>query len=547
MRPASCWICNGHGPHVEEERKTLMEAGSFADRSLSEAFAQGAQIHGASWVAVYSQVRPGRQTLTQVHEQGLRFGEHLRARGIAPGDVVAVQLPAWTEWMIAAVGIAHAGAVLLPVVSIYGAKELRFILAQSRARLIVTPDRWRKADYAATLAEAGELPALTTHVMIGDAAPGTVPWDAMLAPIAIGPAAARSPDDLAILVYTSGTTADPKGVKHSARTLLSEVDAIAWSRRDLEDEIAFCPWPPGHVAGAFQLMRFLVTGAPVVLMDQWEPGEAAMLVEKYRIVSSSFTPFHLSGLLEAAERDGRDLSSLRSCMVGAAPVPPSLITRCSAHGLKTFRCYGSSEHPTVTTGHPGDSMEKRLTTEGQVMRGSEVGFVDDDGHRVPDGEEGELIVRGPELFLGYLDDSLDAAAFLPGGWFRTGDIGRLDADGFLIITDRKKDVIIRGGENISSREVEDLLFTHPDIAEASVVAAPDPRMGEVVRAYVVPRPGACVDLESVRDFFAKAGIARQKTPEQLVLVDDFPRNSTGKILKHELRARARAEAGKEAA
>ena len=230
MRPASCWICNGHGPHVEEERKTLMEAGSFADRSLSEAFAQGAQIHGASWVAVSSQVRPGRQTLTQVHEQGLRFGEHLRARGIAPGDVVAVQLPAWTEWMIAAVGIAHAGAVLLPVVSIYGAKELRFILAQSRARLIVTPDRWRKADYAATLAEAGELPALTTHVTIGDAAPGTVPWDAMLAPIAIGPAAARSPDDLAILVYTSGTTADPKGVKHSARTLLSEVDAIAWSR-----------------------------------------------------------------------------------------------------------------------------------------------------------------------------------------------------------------------------------------------------------------------------------------------------------------------------
>lgn len=524
-----------------------MDAETFAGRNLSEAFALGARTHGASWVALSSHIRPGEQALTQVHEQGLRFGEHLRAHGIGPGDIVAVQLPAWIEWLIAAVGIAHAGAVLLPVVSIYGAKELRFILAQSGAKLIVTPDRWRKADYGQTLAEVGDLPALATHVMIGDAAPGTVCWDAMLAPIAILPPATRSPDDLALLVYTSGTTADPKGVKHSARTILSELDAVAWSRRDLEDEIAFCPWPPGHVAGALQLMRFLVTGTPVVMTDSWEPGEAAMLVEKYRIVSSSFTPFHLSGLLEAAERDGRDLSSLRSCMVGAAPVPPTLIIRCSAHGLKTFRCYGSSEHPTVTTGHPDDMMEKRLTTEGLPMRGSEIGFVDDDAHRVADGEEGELVVRGPELFLGYLDEALNDAAFLPGGWFRTGDIGRLDADGFLMITDRKKDVIIRGGENISSREVEDLLFTHPDIADASVVAAPDERMGEVVCAYVVPLPGASVDLESVRAHFAQAGIARQKTPEQLVVVADFPRNTTGKILKHELRAQARAAAGKAAA
>ncbi|KMS53291.1 AMP-binding protein [Sphingobium cupriresistens] len=524
-----------------------MDAESFADRSLSQAFALGARTHASSWAAVSSQVRAGTQRLAQLHEQGLRFGEHLRAHGIGPGDIVAVQLPAWIEWMIAAVGIAHAGAVLLPVVSIYGAKELRFILAQSGAKLIVTPDRWRKADYAQTLAEVGRLPALATHVMIGDAAPGTVPWEAMLAPIAVGPAAPRSPDALALLVYTSGTTADPKGVKHSARTILSEIDAVAWSRRDLGAEVAFCPWPPGHVAGALQLMRFLVTGTPVVLMDQWEPGEAAMLVEKYRIVSSSFTPFHLSGLLDAAERDGRDLSSLRSCMVGAAPVPPTLITRCSAQGLKTYRCYGSSEHPTVTTGHPDDIMEKRLTTEGLPMRGTELDFVDDDGQRVPEGMEGELVVRGPELFLGYLDDSLNSAAFLPGGWFRTGDIGRLDQDGFLMITDRKKDVIIRGGENISSREVEDLLFAHPAIAEAAVVAAPDERMGEIVCAYVVPRPGASVDLESVRTHFAQAGIARQKTPERLIVVDDFPRNSTGKILKHELRAQARAQAGKEAA
>lgn len=520
---------------------------TFADRTLAQAYAQGAVLHPDALAVVSSTVRPGKARIAQIRDEGLHFGAHLRALGIGPGDVVGLQLPAWTEWMVAAVGIAHVGAVLLPIVSIYGAKELRFILKQSRARLIVTPDRWRSADYVQVLADAGPLPDLIGHVMIGTPAPGTIGWDDMLVQIEPGEPAPRSPDDLAMLVYTSGTTADPKGVKHSARTLLSEIDAVAWSRRALKDEVSFCPWPPGHVAGAVQLMRFLVSGTPMVLMDQWDAGVAAMLIEQHRIVSSSFTPFHLSGILDAAARDGRDLSSLSNCMVGAAPVPPSLIDRCAAAGLHTYRAYGSSEHPTVTTGQPSDPMIKRLTTEGEVMRGSQMRFVDDDGNELPPGEDGELVTRGPELFLGYFDEALNANAFLPGGWYRTGDIGHADPDGFLVISDRKKDIIIRGGENIASREVEDLLFGHPDIAEAAVVAAPDERMGEVVRAYVVARPGREVTLESIAAHFAAAGIARQKTPEQLVIVPDFPRNSTGKVLKHELRAQARAEASRSVA
>jgi acyl-CoA synthetase (AMP-forming)/AMP-acid ligase II len=510
-------------------------------RSLSEAFAAGAAAHGGARLVIASATRPAEVTLSEILDQGRRFGANLRARGIAPGDVVAVQLPAWAEWMIACVGVAEAGAVLLPVVVIYGAKELGFILRQSRARALVTPDRWRNTDYAQVVRDCGELPDLSMHVMVGAAAPGAVPWDRMLAPAAPGAAAIRTPDDLAMLVYTSGTTADPKGVKHSARTLLSELRAVAEARRALASEIAFSPWPPGHVAGACQMMRFLAHGVPLVTMDQWEPGEAAQLIEQHRVVSSSFTPFHLSGLIDAADRDGRDLSSLASCLVGAAPVPPSLIERCAAHGLRTFRSYGSSEHPTVTTGYPDDAMDKRLTTEGRAMAGSEMRFVDDDGVDCPPGVPGEIATRGPELFLGYFDAALDAGAFLPGGWYRTGDIGCLDADGYLKITDRKKDVIIRGGENISSREVEDLLSGHPAIAEAAVVAAPDARMGEVVCAYVIARPGQGVSLDDVRVFFAAAGIARQKIPEQLVIVTDLPRNATGKVLKHELRAAARRD------
>ncbi|MGI4877831.1 MAG: AMP-binding protein [Janthinobacterium lividum] len=510
-------------------------------RSLIEAFADGAARFPNAELVVASAVRPGVHRLSDIAADGRRFAAGLRARGIGPGDIVAVQLPAWSEWMVAAYGIAHAGAVILPVVSIYGAKELGFILRQSQAKMLVTPDRWRSADYTAVLAACGPLPDLGTHVVIGETVPGTVEWEAMLATVGDAPPAFPSPDDLAMLVYTSGTTADPKGVCHTGRTLLSEIAAVAESKRGIV-EIILSPWPPGHVAGAVTMMRYLAQGAQLVLMDQWDSGEAAMLIERHQVTACSFTPFHLTGILDGADRDDRDLSSLVHCLVGAAPVPPTLIARCAERGIATYRCYGSSEHPTVTVGYPTDPLVKRLTTEGRLMTGSEMRFVDDDGNDVLQGSDGEMATRGPELFIGYLDPALTAAAMLPGGWYRTGDIGHFDGDGYLVISDRKKDIIIRGGENISSREVEDLLFGHPDIADAAVVAAPDARMGEVVRAYVVVRDNAAVTLDEIRRYFGTLGVARQKTPEQLVVVVDLPRNSTGKILKHELRARARDEA-----
>ncbi|AYJ85083.1 cyclohexanecarboxylate-CoA ligase (plasmid) [Sphingomonas paeninsulae] len=513
-----------------------------ANRTLIRAFMDGAALFPQAELVVSSAQRPGTHRLADVLADGLRFAAGLRARGIGEGDIVAVQLPAWSEWMVACVGIAYAGAVMLPIVSIYGAKEMGFILRQSGAKLLVTPDSWRNADYGDVLVACGNLPALATHVVIGDAVPaGAVSWDVMLSGQDDAPPAERDSDDLAMLVYTSGTTADPKGVCHSGRTLLSELAAVAHARRKIV-EITLSPWPPGHVAGACTMMRYLAQGSKLVLMDQWDAGDAAMLIEQQHVSSCSLTPFHLTGILDAAERDGRDLSSLVSCLVGAAPVPPTLIERCAARGLNTFRCYGSSEHPTVTMGDPSDTIATRLTTEGRIMAGSEMRFVDDDGDEVASGADGEMVTRGPELFTGYFDSSLNAAAFLPGGWYRTGDIGHFDRDGFLVISDRKKDIIIRGGENISSREVEDIMLADPAVLDVAVVAYPDTRMGEIVCAYVIVQPGASVTLDSVRAYFAQSSVARQKTPERIVLVDEFPRNSTGKVLKHELRARARAEA-----
>jgi acyl-CoA synthetase (AMP-forming)/AMP-acid ligase II len=276
-------------------------------------------------------------------------------------------------------------------------------------------------------------------------------------------------------------------------------------------------------------------GIQVVAMDQWDAGVAAELIDRYKVTSSSGTPFHLSGMMEAADAKGLNLTSLRNYLVGAAPVPTSLVERCLAQGLAVYHCYGSSEHPTVTSGTAEDPLDKQLNTEGRVMRGSELRFVDDDGHDVAPGMEGEIATRGGELFIGYFDDSLNEAAFLPGGWFRTGDIGRLDEGGYLLITDRKKDIIIRGGENISSKEVENVLARHSAIADAAVIAAPDERMGEVVKACVVLAPGHALTLDDVRAHFFAAGIARQKTPEQLEIFDALPRNASGKVLKHELR------------
>ena len=497
--------------------------------SLIEAFIASGETWPTARLTVASSTQPADTSLTDVIAAGRRMGTRMIAAGVRPGDVVGLMLPNWREWQVAAVAAAQAGAVILPIVSIYGAKELGFILRQSRTTWLFTPESWRGVDYMQVVADCRALPDLRRHITTGDA------FTALEAEGDIAPFAARDADDLAVLVYTSGTTADPKGVMHSARTLLAELESVQDMRNGPEEEAILSPWPPGHVAGVIAMFRFLSMGTTLVLMDQWDPAMAAELVERHQITSSSGTPFHLSGMMEAADRDGRDLTSLRQYLVGAAPVPTSLVERCKAMGLAVFHCYGSSEHPTVTSGKADDPLDKQLNTEGQAITGSEMRFVDDDGNDVPPGADGEICTRGPELFLGYFDPKLNDTAFLPDGWYRTGDIGRLDDDGYLLITDRKKDIIIRGGENISSKEVEGVLLGIPAVADVAVVAAPDDRMGEVVRACVVLKLGTALSLDDVRAHFAQQGIAKQKTPERLTIVDELPRNASGKILKHELR------------
>ncbi len=532
---------------IRADRAALRErwyrAGVYTARTLADEMRAGAARFPSARMLFHSDEHPAAATLAEMHAKSLALAGALRALGLGPGDVVAIQVPNWLEGALIFQAAMILGVVTLPIIHIYGPAEVGFILRQSGARAFVCPERWRQIDYLARLErlDRGALPRLEHVIVIGERAPaGALTWNALSQRASADFAPPRvAPDDVCMLVYTSGTTADPKGVQHTHNTLLAEVRGI---RRHLEDAspgTSLAAFPAGHLAGVLGLARLYVHGSSTVLMDAWNADQAAELVERHRIASTSGTPFFLSGLLDAAERAGRELGSLSGYMIGAASVPPALVERAEKARVRTYRAYGSSEHPTLTSGSPDEPLEKRASTDGRLTDDNELRILDDHGNDLPIGEAGEIVSRGPELFVGYRDERLDLDAFLPGGWFRTGDVGALDADGFLTITDRKKDIIIRGGENISSKEVEDVLARHAAVQEAAVVAAPDARYGERVCAFVIARPGQALDLASVQRHFAAAGLAKQKTPERLELVDELPRTASGKVKKFELRARLR--------
>jgi cyclohexanecarboxylate-CoA ligase len=470
----------------------------------------------------------------------------LQVRGIGPGDVVAVQLPGSYAGAVVQVAVGLCGAVLLPVVMIYGPRELDFVLRSSGASAVILAREHRGRPQAdAVLSGLSPLPGLKFAVVVGDDAPGhgAVGYaDLLRQPGGTYRQPRIDPGDRAVLMYTSGTTADPKGVQHSHRTLLAEATSRVYTLNG-PGARHLGLFPPGHMAGLLSLLRILLLGTPTVIMQAWDAALAATLIDRHAVTSCGGAPVQLSGLLDQQAAGTATLGTLRECLTGAAPVAPSLIERAETAGITAFRSYGSSEHPTVSAGSIADPLGRRAGTDGRLLAGNQVRLVDADGRDVPTGRDGEILTRGPELFMGYTDPALNAAAFLPGGWFRTGDVGRLDADGYLTVTDRLKDIIIRGGENISAKEVEDLLVTHPAVVDVAVIPVPDPALGERVCAVVVARPGCTFDVEQAREHFAAAGAARQKTPEVILLVDELPRTPSGKVRKDVLRAARRAEAG----
>ena len=471
-------------------------------------------------------------TLGAFLEQAQMSAGRLAAAGVRAGDAVVVQAPAdlvGTE-VLAAVWLLHAVAV--PLATTATAGEVAHAVGETGAPFAVVAPEWRGRDLVRPLVAESGLPALRQVIVLGDAPIDGATTLASFEPIPVPPLPRPDPWSVACVLYTSGSTATPKGVQHSHETLLCGLAAVPTDSASR----MLATFPAGHVASLISLLRPLAAGGTTVVMDRWSARAATELIEHYRITTSAGTPFFLSTLLDQAERDGRDISSLNRFLCGAAAVPPALVERSEAAGIVTWRTYGSTEHPAISSGGPVDPPDKRRCTDGRVTPGNEVRLLDENGQDVAPGDEGEIVARGPKQFLGYQDPATDAAAFVDGTWFCTGDLARVDEDGYLVVTDRVKDIIIRGGENVSAREVEEVLARHPAVDEVAVCATPDEVWGEAVCAVVVPRGVAQrLTVQALGHFASSAGLAPHKLPTKLVLTDSLPRTAAGKVRKRDLR------------
>ncbi|HWP65939.1 MAG TPA: AMP-binding protein [Candidatus Limnocylindria bacterium] len=476
-----------------------------------------------------------------------RLAAFFFARGLRPGDVVSFQLPNWTEAAIIALAARRCGLVLAPIPPNYREAEVGYILQDCRAKVLFAPHVFRKHDHRRMLAGLRpEVPSLRDVVEVrGDGTAGLGWSEAVAGPPVRDEALPRlDPSAAMVVMYTSGTTGRPKGVIHTHYTFDYRVRTIVEAWSIAPSDVIFMPSPVTHITGAYWAVDIpWVSGATSVLMDVWSPEEAIDCIEKHRCtVTGGATPF-LRQLLDTAVGRPGAMASLRIFFCGGTTVSPDLIREAAAthpHCL-FFRAYGSTEMPTTTLGIR-DRADAALgaETDGEVVPPTEVKIVDlTRDAPVRDGEEGEILVRGPEQLVGYVHPEDNDAAFDADGYFRMGDLGRRVHGRYLVITGRKKDIIIRSGENLSPKEVEDVLAVHPAVADVAIVAMPSRETGEKACAFIVLRPGHTIDLAEIRRTVERAGLARQKCPEHLVVVDELPRVPSGKISKDVLRARAK--------
>jgi acyl-CoA synthetase len=506
----------------------------------------GLRACGRARFRVQSAVRPYDGTIAQVTLVAARVAGGLRRSGLQDGDVVAFQLPNWMEAAASFWGSAAAGATLVPIPHSYGRHEARHILRQTKARAVIIADRFGDRNYLNEYeALRPELPDLERVVVVGDAT--SLPtWACAFSLMTNGSphqGRAAQPEDPAVIAYTSGTGANPKGVVLSHRALAFEVAShmvpLSRGRKPTLNGS-----PVTHMAG--MLLSLLVPSMlnqDIHLIDKWDPGVVLEASRRLDLTAAAGAAIFLTSVIDHPDFRPADVAGhLPRVFLGGSTVPEALVERANALGIWVGRSYGSTEHPTICNSRNDDSLEKRLTTNGRPVVGVEVKFVDSDGNVVPTGTPGELLSRGPDRCSGYLDPATTAEAIDSQGWLHTGDIGFFDADGHIHISDRLKDIIIRGGENISAAEVEEQLLKYPGIAEVAVVAAPDRRYGERPCAFVRTKPGAAVpSLADLRNHLAEMGLSRQKWPEDLRTIDELPRTPSGKIKKAILRERLRHE------
>jgi cyclohexanecarboxylate-CoA ligase len=527
----------------DDRRARHEAAGEWPQQGLS-GLLDARLRHDAERVFIIEGQRDGGRQFTfgDLRRRADRMAVALAGLGVRAGDVVAWQLPNWFEGAALAVAIDRLGAVSNPIITIYREREVGFAVRQTRAKVLVVPGVVRGVDHrelaAAVQAGAPDL----EHVLTVRAEPGARQrWlealeDDPPAPLPPSPTGAH---DVTAVFYTSGTTADPKGVLHTPSTLGAVVHCQAAMFHPTASDRSLLQFPLTHIGGLVMfVLQPLRWGSSSVYMDGFDPGLAIDLIERHAVTSAGGPPAILQGMFAAPNFAAEKLRTVKTSGSGAADVSPELIRELRRKfGAFAFRSYGLTECPMFSSGRPGDAEEKLNGTDGRPVPGAQARLVDEQGRPVAAGTEGEIEAYGPQLCVGYLDPALNAA-FTEDGWFRTGDLAIQDADGFIRITGRRKDIIIRKGENLSAKGIEDELAAHPAVADVAVIGVPDLRSGERVCACVVLKPGAGgLVLSEIREFMNRRGVMQQKIPEQLELVDELPRNATGKVRKDVLRGR----------
>lgn len=473
-----------------------------------------------------------------------RIAVGLYRLGVRKNDVVACQLPNWWQFTLTYLACSRIGAVVNPLMHIFRERELGFMLKHGQAKVLITPKTFRGFDFeqmANSLKRS--IPEIAQLVIVDGDGPDSFEallsgpeWEKEADAAQILSASRPGPDDVTQVIFTSGTTGEPKGVMHTANTTMANI--IPYARRlhlDAETVVLMAS-PMAHQTGfMYGLMMPIMLKASVVLQDIWEPRKAIQVIRDEQVTfTMASTPF-LTDLTRVVAEDATPVPTLRLFLCAGAPIPSALVEQARAVlGSKIVSAWGMTENGAVTTTLLEDEDERAFTTDGVPLPGVEVKVVDVDGKTLPPGEAGSLMLRSCSNFGGYLRrphlNGTDAD-----DWFDTGDLARIDAQGYIRITGRSKDVIIRGGENIPVVEIENLLYRHPAVLQAAVISYPDERMGERACAVVVLKAGQSLDLSSLVEYFKSHKMAMQYIPERLEVLDAMPSTPSGKIQKFKLR------------
>jgi acyl-CoA synthetase len=519
----------------EDRARRYRDEGWWTDQTLGEMVDAGLGRIGDVPFRVRSAVRPWQGTFADVDRSARALAGALAADGVGPGDVVLFQLPNWLEAGTTFWAAAYLGAVVVPVVHFYGRKEIEYIVAVTSPAVVVTAERFGHNDYLANYRAVLTGRPGTRWLVVGgtpdvDLPSGAQRFESLLGADPLPGPVPVDPDAPAIIAFTSGTTRDPKGVIHSHRTIGCETRQLDYMFPKGGPPM-ITGAPVGHFIGMVNAFLVpLLREQSVNLIDVWDPGAVLEMMREEGLGVGGGATYFLTSLLDHPDFSPEHLALMPFAGLGGSPVPVAVTRRATDLGIKAFRSYGSTEHPSITGSLLDDPEEKRLTTDGRVLPGVEVRLDDD----------GQILSRGPDCFVGYVDPELTAQAFDEDGWYRTGDVGVLDDDDYLTITDRISDVIIRGGENISAAEIEEQLMGMDQVAEVCVVAEPDERLGEHAAAVVRVRDDTTAPtIDEMRHHLGRSGLARQKWPEGLYLVDEFPRTPSGKVQKFVLRQRLR--------